>query len=163
MSPTVTPEEAAHTHAAKRSAALLSVFAALIITLLKLLTGIFTGSLGMLSEAAHSVSDTCNELFLVASVRRSERPADDRHPFGYGAERFFWSLIAAVGIFVAGGGFSLFQAYRSFVSPPGRGEWVLEYVVLGLAGLFEAVSFAGRCTRSARRRPTPGGPRSSTW
>jgi hypothetical protein len=30
-------------------------------------------------------------------VRRSERPADERHPFGYGAERFFWSLIAAVG------------------------------------------------------------------
>jgi cation diffusion facilitator family transporter len=94
----------------------------------------------MLSEGAHSVSDSVNELFLVASVRRSERSADDQHPFGYGAERFFWSLMAAMGIFTVGGGFSLFEAYRAFETPPRPGSWVLEYAVLALAAIFEGSS-----------------------
>jgi cation diffusion facilitator family transporter len=90
-----------------------------------------------------------NELFLVASIRRSERPADERHPFGYGAERFFWSLLAAVGIFVAGGGFSLFEAYRAFTEPSRTARWVLEYLVLALAAVFEGVSLA-RATYQVR-------------
>ena len=94
----------------------------------------------MLSESAHSISDTVNELFLVASVHRSERPPDERHPFGHGAERFFWSLIAAVGIFVAGGGFSFFEAYNAFHSSQHGGHWTLNYVVLAVAGGFEGVS-----------------------
>jgi cation diffusion facilitator family transporter len=110
------------------------------VTVTKITAGVIGGSTAMLAEGAHSVSDTLNELFLVASVQRSERPADDLHPFGYGAERFFWSLIAAVGIFVAGGGFSLFEAYRALVAPPGVGSWTVEYVALGLAGAFEGVS-----------------------
>jgi cation diffusion facilitator family transporter len=84
MSSIATPEEAAHTHAAKRSAALLSVFAALIITLLKLLTGIFTGSLGMLSEAAHSGIDLGAAAITFFSVQVSDRPADEDHNYGHG-------------------------------------------------------------------------------
>jgi cation diffusion facilitator family transporter len=84
MAPVTTPEEAAHTHAAKRSAALLSVFAALIITLLKLLTGIFTGSLGMLSEAAHSGIDLVAAAITFFSVQVSDRPADEEHNYGHG-------------------------------------------------------------------------------
>lgn len=84
MSPTVTPEEAARTHAAKRSAALLSVFAALIITLLKLLTGLLTGSLGMLSEAAHSGIDLAAAAITFFSVQVSDRPADEDHNYGHG-------------------------------------------------------------------------------
>jgi len=78
------PEEAAHTHAAKRSAALLSVFAALIITLLKLLTGLLTGSLGMLSEAAHSGIDLGAAAITFFSVQVSDRPADEDHNYGHG-------------------------------------------------------------------------------
>jgi cation diffusion facilitator family transporter len=84
MAQVTTPEEAAHTHAAKRSAALLSVFAALIITLLKLITGIFTGSLGMLSEAAHSGIDLCAAALTFFSVQVSDRPADEDHNYGHG-------------------------------------------------------------------------------
>jgi cation diffusion facilitator family transporter len=112
----------------------------LAVTATKVVAGVLGGSSAMLSEGAHSVSDTVNELFLVASVGRSERPADSRHPFGHGAERFFWSLLAAVGIFVAGGCFSLFQAYRAFTTPDRPERWLLEYVVLGVAALFEGVS-----------------------
>ncbi|WP_348268556.1 cation diffusion facilitator family transporter [Edaphobacter paludis] len=84
MTPVTTPEEAAHTHAAKRSAALLSVFAALIITLLKLITGIFTGSLGMLSEAAHSGIDLVAAAITFFSVQVSDRPPDEEHNYGHG-------------------------------------------------------------------------------
>jgi cation diffusion facilitator family transporter len=70
--------------AAKRSAALTSAAAALGITLLKLLTGLLTGSLGMLSEAAHSGIDLIAALLTLTSVRVSDRPADEEHAFGHG-------------------------------------------------------------------------------
>jgi cation diffusion facilitator family transporter len=128
------------------------------VTVVKIAAGIFGGSSALLSEGAHSVSDTANELFLLASVRRSDLPADSRHPFGHGAERFFWALIAAVGIFVAGGGFSLFEAYRSLVAPPGRGSWTLEYAVLAVSAVLEGTSLL-RAARQVRREAGAAGRR----
>ena len=119
----------------------------LAVTVIKVTAGVIAGSSAMLSEGVHSISDSANELFLVASIRRSKRSGDERHPFGYGAERFFWSLIAAVGIFIAGGGFSVFQAYRAFTAPSRSGPWFLEYLVLGLAAAFEGCSL----TRALRQ------------
>ncbi len=68
----------------KRSAALLSVLAAGLITLLKLLTGILTGSLGMLSESAHSGIDLVAAAITLFSVQVSDRPADEDHNYGHG-------------------------------------------------------------------------------
>jgi cation diffusion facilitator family transporter len=128
----------------------------LAVTATKILAGVLSGSSAMLSEGAHSISDTVNELFLVASVSRSERPADRLHPFGYGAERFFWSLIAAMGIFIAGGGFSLFEAYRAFVAAPGAGDWILEYVVLAVSAGLEGMSLT-RAIRQVRQEAAAAG------
>lgn len=72
----------------------------LVIAAAKAVGGVVAGSPALLSEAAHSVADSLNEVFLLAALRRSRRPPDARHPFGYGKERFFWALLAAVGIFV---------------------------------------------------------------
>jgi cation diffusion facilitator family transporter len=69
---------------AKRSAAQSSAFAALGITLLKLLTGILTGSVGMLSEAAHSFIDLIAAAITLLAVRVSDRPADEDHNYGHG-------------------------------------------------------------------------------
>jgi cation diffusion facilitator family transporter len=71
-------------HDAKRSAALLSVCAAAAITLLKILTGVLTGSLGMLSEAAHSGIDLVASGITLFSVQAADRPADDEHNYGHG-------------------------------------------------------------------------------
>jgi cation diffusion facilitator family transporter len=84
MSPTASPEQAATQHNAKRSAALFSVLAAFGVTLLKLLTGLFTGSLGMLSEAAHSGVDLIAAAITLFSVQVSDRPADADHTYGHG-------------------------------------------------------------------------------
>src|ERR1700729_89599 len=84
MTQTVTPEDITQKLSAKRSAALVSVFAALVITALKILTGVLTGSLGMLSEGAHSSIDLVAAAITFFSVQVSDRPADDSHNYGHG-------------------------------------------------------------------------------
>src|SRR5687768_13434906 len=99
------------------STVLVAGAANLAIAVAKLVGGLASGSAAMLAEAAHSVADTMNEVFLLAALKRSKKPADARHPFGYGMERYFWSLIAAVGIFVLGAGYSVFEGIRAVLHP----------------------------------------------
>ena len=108
---------------------------------IKLVAGILVGSSAMLAEAAHSAADTLNQGFLLASLHRGARPADAKHPFGYGQERYFWSLLAAFGIFIAGGGFSIFEGLLA-LGRENSGSPVVAYVVLVVAGLAEGTSFA---------------------
>ncbi|MFI0788702.1 cation diffusion facilitator family transporter [Streptomyces lydicus] len=110
------------------------------IAVAKAVGGAVAGSPALLSEAAHSVADSLNEVFLLAALKRSARPADALHPFGYGKERFFWSLLAAVGIFVTGGCFSFFQGIEAFGA--GQSESQQGYVV-GLAVLAVALLAEG--------------------
>ncbi|MFE5007864.1 cation diffusion facilitator family transporter [Streptomyces sp. NPDC056696] len=114
----------------------------LVIALAKLLGGLFANSPALLSEAAHSVADSINEVFLLASLKRSARAADAKHPFGYGKERYFWSLLAAVGIFVMGGCFSFFQGIEALRSGGSetRDGYVVVLAVLAVALLAEGSS-----------------------
>lgn len=125
----------------------------LIIAAAKAVGGLLAGSPALMSEAAHSVADSLNEVFLLAALRRSRRPADARHPFGYGKERFFWSLLAAVGIFVMGGCFSFFQGAEALHS--GAEEtfsgYVAGLIVLGVALLAEGASLF-RALHQVRRQ-----------
>ncbi|MZF89316.1 cation diffusion facilitator family transporter [Streptomyces sp. SID5643] len=121
---------------------LVALAANLVIAVAKAIGGLAAGSPALLSEAAHSVADSLNEVFLLAALRRSRRPADRRHPFGYGKERFFWSLLAAVGIFVMGGCFSFFQGFEALTSGAEEelGGYVAGLIVLGIALLAEGGS-----------------------
>ena len=107
---------------------------------IKLTAGIMVGSSAMLAEAAHSAADTLNQGFLLTSVHRGERPADSRHPFGYGQERYFWSLLAAFGIFIAGAGFSVFEGVLALRHGHSSDNPLLAYVVLVVSGLAEGTS-----------------------
>ncbi|MFI7344564.1 cation diffusion facilitator family transporter [Streptomyces sp. NPDC050085] len=141
-----------------RLTVLVALCANLLIAVAKAVGGLISASPALLSEAAHSVADSLNEVFLLAAVRRSRRPPDHRHPFGYGKERFFWSLLAAVGIFVMGGCFSFFQAYEALTSP-GQEESYTGYVVglavLGVALLAEGGSLL-RAVHQVRSKPGDG-------
>ncbi|MFP5346240.1 MAG: cation diffusion facilitator family transporter [Actinomycetes bacterium] len=100
-----------------------------------------TGSAAMAAETAHSVADTVNEILLLAALRRSQRPADRLHPLGYGQERFFWSLVAAVSIFVSGAVFSAVEGIRAMLG----GESAVEspgvaYAVLAVSFVLEGTS-----------------------
>jgi cation diffusion facilitator family transporter len=123
------------------STVLVAGTANLLIAVAKLAAGLASGSSAMLSEAAHSIGDTMNQVFLMAAVRRSRKPPDRRHPFGYGMERYFWSLLAAVGIFVLGAGFSAYQGIESLLVPGEEGSVTWAFVVLGVSFLFEGSSF----------------------
>jgi cation diffusion facilitator family transporter len=141
-----------------------------IVAVAKIIAGVASGSSAMLSEGAHSVADTTNELFLLTALRRSARPADKSHPFGYGMERFFWSLLAAVGIFVSGAAFSIYEGVKGLFGDEAKlGSPVAAYAVLGFAFITEGISLltairqlhgeaksAGRVTlEHVRRSPDP--------
>jgi cation diffusion facilitator family transporter len=129
---------------------LLAGAANLSIAVAKGVAGLLSGSTALLAEAAHSVADTLNQAFLLTALKRSRRPADDRHPFGYGLERYFWSLLAAVGIFVLGAGFSIAEGIRAVLHPEPVQELAVAYGVLVISFVFEGISWL-KAVRQVRR------------
>ncbi|MFF4341238.1 cation diffusion facilitator family transporter [Kitasatospora sp. NPDC001540] len=127
-----------------RGTVLIALVANLVIALAKTVGGLLAGSPALLSEAAHSVADSLNEVFLLASLSRSRRRPDARHPFGYGKERFFWSMLAAVGIFVTGGCFSFYQGLHTLLNPEAEATegYLVVYLVLLVSLLAEGASLA---------------------
>lgn len=142
--------------AESRAIVLAALVANGLIAVAKLFGGLVSGSSAMLAEAAHSLADTTNQALLLMSISLGKRKPDERHPFGYGKERFFWAFVAAVFMFVAGSVFSVYEGVRALLSPHGEGGGLLiPYVVLGVALGAEAVAlwWAYRgVRREARRR-----------
>ena len=121
---------------------LVAFSANLAIAVAKLGAGLVSGSSSMLAEAAHSFADTLNQVFLLTSLKVSRRPADPEHPFGYGKAQFFWSLLAAVGIFVAGSVFSIYEGVHTLRSGGEEsGGILIPYVVLAVSFVAEGVSW----------------------
>jgi cation diffusion facilitator family transporter len=127
-------------HEATRKTVIIAGAANLLVGLVKLAAGILSGSSAMLAEAAHSAADTLDQAFLLTSLRRADRPADRAHPFGHGQERYFWSLLAAFGIFIAGAGFSVFEGLLSLSSKHSESP-LIAYAALGVAFVAEGTSF----------------------
>ena len=135
---------------------LAALFANLAIAAAKTVAGLLGGSAAMLAEAAHSFADTMNQVFLLVSLSLGDREPDEDHPFGYGKERFFWALLAAVFIFVSGSLFSLWQGVHGLLSGETvEGGYLLTYAVLVFALVAEGAPGGGRPIRSAARRPPP--------
>lgn len=108
-----------------------------------------TGSASILAEAAHSWADSGNEVFLLVANRRSRRPSDPAHPFGYGREAYVWSLLAALGLFVAGAAVSVTHGVQELLHPEPATDFLVGYVVLAVSFLLEGISFL-RSVRQAR-------------
>jgi cation diffusion facilitator family transporter len=137
-------------HRAARRTVLVALASNASIAVAKLVAGLVSGSSAMLAEAAHSVADTINQVFLLYSLATGEREPDAEHPFGYGKERFFWSFLAAVGIFVAGAGFSFYEGLSRIFGPETEsGPFGIAYAVLAFAALAEGASLA-RAWRQTR-------------
>lgn len=140
--------------AEERSESTLTVLVALganlAIAVLKLVAGVITGSAAMLAEAGHSIADTFTEGFLLTALRRSGRPADRTHPFGYGKERYFWSLMAAVSIFTSGALFAFYEGFSAiFGEPREQTSPLVGYAVLAFAFVLEGTSLL-RAVRQLR-------------
>ncbi|MEM7758836.1 MAG: cation diffusion facilitator family transporter [Cyanobacteria bacterium P01_A01_bin.40] len=111
------------------------------IAVIKFIAASVTGSSAMLSEGIHSVVDTGNELLLLLGIRQSKKPADDSHPFGYGQELYFWTLIVALFIFAIGGGMSIYEGIEHVKHPEPLTDPRWNYIVLSLAVIFEGYSW----------------------
>lgn len=133
---------------------LVALGAGLGVTLAKVGAAVFTGSAALAAEAAHSLADNANDLSLFVAQRRSSRPPDDQHPLGYGREAYFWALIAALGVFVAGAAFSLREGIDELIHPSATSSFAVAYIVLAISTVLDLVSFrqsAGQLIRRARR------------
>jgi cation diffusion facilitator family transporter len=101
-----------------------------------------TGSSAILSEGIHSLVDSGDGVLLLVGMRLADRPADERHPFGYGKELYFWSLIVAVMIFGVGGGVSIYEGILRLLDPRPMEDAGWSYAILGAAAVFEGASLA---------------------
>ncbi len=154
--PSQTPAPAA---ADARDESLASVLVALAanttIAVAKGIAAALTGSPALLAETLHTVADAGNEVFLYIAIRRSRRPADASHPFGYGPERYFWALLAAIGMFVVGGAVSVWDGVRALLNPrPLDAFWVgvaVLVVALVLDGISRLVAVRQLRVQAARR------------
>ena len=107
------------------------------IAVTKFAAAFLTGSSAMLSEAIHSVVDTGNQLLLLRGLQRAARPADARHPFGYGLQLYFYTFVVAVLIFGVGAVISILQGIEKIKHPAEIDHAWVNYLVLGLGVIFE--------------------------
>jgi cation diffusion facilitator family transporter len=109
-----------------------ALFANGIIAILKFAGAAIEGSSGMMSEALHSVADTTNQVFLLLGLRFYKRPPSEKHPFGFGKERFFWSFIAAIFIFGVGATSAIYEGIMKLAHPhpPTNLKWA--YLIFGI-------------------------------
>lgn len=121
------------------------IYAALLgntlISVTKFIAAAITGSSAMLSEGIHSLVDTGNQGLLLHGIKRSIKPADEEFPFGYGKEVYFWSFIVAILIFSLGGGISIYEGIKHLQHPQMMSDPTINYIVLGLAILFEGTAW----------------------
>ncbi len=124
----------------------------LAIAIIKLAAAAVSGSSAMASEGIHSLVDTSNEVLLLLGLSKSKKPADEKRQFGYGKELYFWAFIVSLLFFVLGGGFSIYEGISHIQHPEEIKSPLWNYVVLGMAFLFDGTSFITALKEFNRQR-----------
>ena len=112
-----------------------------LVAVTKFVAAAVTQSSAMLSEAVHSLADTGNQVLMLYGLNRSKRPPDAQYPLGHGRELYFWSFVVSLLLFALGAGVSLYEGVRHIRSPVEIEHPLVNYLVLGLAALFEGGSW----------------------
>jgi len=133
-------------------AVIAALFANMGIAVSKFIAFAFTGSSSMLSEAIHSVADSCNQVLLLVGGKRAQKGASATHQFGYGRRRYVYGFVVAIILFLIGGMYSLYEGLHKFQHPEEINDAWIAFLVLGIAIVLEAFSFrtAIRETNHAR-------------
>ncbi|GAB3723435.1 cation diffusion facilitator family transporter [Spirosoma lituiforme] len=126
--------------ASSKTAIYTALGANLAIALTKFVAASVTGSSAMISEGIHSLVDTLNEILLLLGLKRSQKPADHKRPFGYGRELYFWSYIVSLLIFAVGGGVSFYEGVTHIQHPEPIENPQWNYIVLGIALVLDGAS-----------------------
>ena len=123
------------------------------IAAIKLVVALLTMSAAMLAEAVHSLADTTNQVFLLIGLKRSEKPADDAHPFGYGLEQYFWSFVVALMLFFVGSVVSIYEGVEKILEPRPLERTYLIYAILGVSLAIEGFSFSVAYREFKKKKP----------
>jgi cation diffusion facilitator family transporter len=118
----------------------------------KLVAAGFTGSSAMASEGIHSLVDSSNEVLLLLGLKRSQKPPDERRPFGYGKELYFWAFVVSLLFFALGGGVSIYEGIHHLEHPEPIKDPAWNYAVLGIAFVFDGISFITALREFNRQR-----------
>jgi cation diffusion facilitator family transporter len=106
----------------------------------KFITSVITGSSAMASEGIHSIIDCISQLLLLWGIKKSKQKADEKRPFGYGRELYFWSFIVSLIMFTLGGCISFYEGLQHFRKHPSIDGQSWNYLVLAVAFVFTVVS-----------------------
>ena len=128
-------------HASQLKVILAALIGNSLIAVTKFGAAAFTGSAAMFSEAIHSSVDTGNQALLLYGLKRAQRPADARYPFGYGREIYFWAFVVAILLFAIGAGVSIYEGIEKIKHPEPVANAYVNYIVLCLAIFFEGISW----------------------
>ena len=118
----------------------IALLADLVIAVTKFVAAAFTGSSAMLSEGIHSVIDSVNQVLLLFGIKKSKKKPDERRPFGYGRELYFWSFIVSLLMFSIGGCISFYEGIIQIRHPETREDQTWNYIVLSVAFVFTLIS-----------------------
>ncbi len=131
----------------------LALFANLGIAIAKFVVALVTGSGAMMAEAIHSFADAGNQGLLLVGDKRAKRPADERHPLGYGRESYFWALLVAMMLFTMGGAYSLYEGVHKLRDPQpiSHAPWAIGVLVFAI--LLEGGSCLAAWREYRRREP----------
>jgi cation diffusion facilitator family transporter len=136
-----------------RRAIIAAFLANLAIAISKFVAFAVTGSSAMLAEAIHSVADTGNQALLMFGGRQAQREPDERHPFGYGRDRYFYAFVVALVLFSLGSLFALYEGVHKILNPHGVEDPTVAFVVLGVAIVLESLSFRTAFRESRAIKP----------
>jgi cation diffusion facilitator family transporter len=142
--------------AESRRAIFASIAANVAIAITKFVVAGMAHSTAMLAEAIHSTVNCFDGALLLLGQHRSRRPADDAHPFGYGRELYFWSLIVAILFFALGAGFTIYEGIRHVLAPEPLGDPKWSYIVIAAAAVFDGASFVVGLRQFRKHMPAPG-------
>ena len=124
---------------------LAAIAANIAIGIVKFIAAAISGSSAMVSEGIHSIVDSGNGLLILFGMKRAKRKPDLEHPFGYSQELYFWTLVVAIMIFALGGGLSMYEGFNRImeITPETKlGDPTLNYIILGISAVIEAVSLS---------------------
>ena len=123
-----------------------------VIAIVKLIAAAATGSSAMASEGIHSLVDTSNEILLLLGISKSQKPADDKRPFGYGKELYFWAFVVSLVFFALGGGFSIYEGIQHIMHPEEITNPIWNYAILGIAFALDGYSLLTALKEFNRQR-----------